>query len=339
MKKRNIFNLLLILFCIQHGLFAQQSSKYKNVEYKFDQKDVHVSMHLYLRDYFINRGDSLTLTPIIKSETNTAILPNIIMIGNNYTFYWSNDKNVFLKDGNSPTYITYRTNIPYEPWMEDSKLIIKTNLNRIGGAELYNYTETLKKALTAEYDQPIGITTNRSPNITNTETADNHSLKSNIFCLRYPYKNAIEVANTQELNDLKNMMDYIMANKEITLIKIDINAITSIDGIYFDNEQLTQKQATVFKNYLQRSYNIPESYFRIKGSSEDWDGLAKLVEDSNMPYKQDVLNIMSKYGIFNGRERELMLLKNGEPYIYMKNRMFSQSQKIECKIIYRDIKK
>lgn len=329
MEKKSILSLLIILFCIQQVVLAQQNSKYENIQYKHNQKEVCVSMYIQLQNHYINMGDSLTLTPIIKSGTKTTILPNIIMIGNNQMFYSSNDKNALSKDKNSQTNITYKVNTPYEPWMENAELILSTSLNQVGGTELYSYTEVLKKNPTLEYNKPINLVSN------NVQVVNSDSIKSILFSLRYPYKKAITIADSNEMGELKDFMNRIISNDNITLIRIDINAITSIDGTYSDNEQLTLKQATAFKNYLQQSYNIPESYFQVKGSSEDWDGLAKQVEDSDMPYKQEVLNIMSKYGIFNGREKELMLLKSGEPYIYMKNNMFPESQRVECKIVYR----
>ncbi len=339
MERKSILSLLIILFCIQQGTLAQQKNKYRDVEYKHDQKEMQINMSLYLRDYFVNLGDSLTLTPIIKSDKKTISLPNIIIVGNNYAFYWSNNIGVFLKGKNSPTHMSYNVNVPYEAWMENSQLIVKTDLNRIGGSELYSNIEKLKDRPTSGYDNFKHVSTPpaQTYNITSTESEDK-SIRAVIYSLRYPYKKAMMISQSQELNSLNDEMDRIMHDDNIVLIRIDINVTTSIDGVYLDNDELTLKQANAFKNYLQKSYNIPEAYFRIKGASEDWDGLARQVEDSDMPYKQDVLNVMSKYGIFNGRERELMLLKSGEPYVYMKNHMFPQSQQVECRILYKERK-
>lgn len=335
MIKRSILAFLVITFCFQQNTArAQQDSKYKNIKYNHDQEDLYLSMDLYLQDYYINSGDSLTLTPIIKAGDKTTALPNVIMMGGNQLFFSSDDKDALKQDKNNLTHIIYKTNIPFESWMANAELILSTKLNQTNGVQLYNYTEKLKGSPAQKSNNFTELLPNTTSSVINENLDNDNSIKSITFSLKYPYKKAMTVASTKELKELNDIMSNITDNENATLIRIDINAITSIDGTYADNEKLTLEQATAFKSYLQQIYDIPESYFEVKGSSEDWDGLAKLVEDSNMAYKQEVLDIMSKYGIFNGREKELMLLKGGQPYIYMKNNMFPESQKLECKIVF-----
>lgn len=319
----------MLLFSIQQNAQVQQNSKFKRIDYKHDQKEVEVSLQFDLQDYYVNPGDSLTLTPIIKSGARNLILPNIIMKGNDQLFYSSNNKDALKQK--SATNIEYKVRVPYQRWMEDSELNLKTNLNRVSGAPLYDYVENIRSGINLPQNN-FELLSNTPPALT---IYDESLIKMKVFDLHYPSKTSLTVIDCPQLKGLKETMNWIMNNNEIMLVGIYVSATTSIDGIYADNEKLTTRQAETFKNYLQQYYNIPESYFHIKGNSEDWDGLAKQVEDSNMPYKQEVLDIMSKYGIFNGREKALMDLKGGSPYIYMKKNMFPKSQYVECRIVYR----
>ncbi len=251
------------------------------------------------------------------------------MKGNDQLFYSSNNKNVLKQK--SPTNIEYKVRVPYQRWMDDSELNMKTNLNKVGGAPLYDYIENIRSGINLPQNN-FELLSSTPPTLT---IYDESLIKMKVFDLHYPSKTSLTVIDSPELKSMKETMNWIMNNDAIMLIGIYVSATTSIDGIYSENEKLTTKQATTFKNYLQQYYNIPESYFHIRGNNEDWDGLAKQVEDSNMPYKKEVLDIMSNYGIFKGREKALMDLKGGVPYIYMKNNMFPKSQYVECRIVYR----
>ncbi|MDR2001788.1 MAG: hypothetical protein LBQ74_02035 [Prevotella sp.] len=54
-----------------------------------------------------------------------------------------------------------------------------------------------------------------------------------------------------------------------------------------------------------------------------------------MPYQQEVLNIINNTGIFTGRELKLMQLAQGNPYRYMRDNLFPQQWRIECRVVYR----
>ena len=52
-----------------------------------------------------------------------------------------------------------------------------------------------------------------------------------------------------------------------------------------------------------------------------------MVSRSNMEHKEAVLSIITNYGIYNGREKKLMELKQGDPYRYMLKMFFPALRK------------
>lgn len=73
---------------------------------------------------------------------------------------------------------------------------------------------------------------------------------------------------------------------------------------------------------------------------ENWDGLRKMVAESDMMEKEDILHIIDNtpaainYHTNTSRKKSLMLYKHGEPYRYMLNEYYPHLRKAICKIKY-----
>ncbi|MDR1884011.1 MAG: DUF3868 domain-containing protein [Prevotella sp.] len=359
MKKIFYMFLAITFVCLQQKANAQQSNnaRYNNVEFGYDKEEVHVKIQLNLRNYYIESGDSLTLTPLIRSASNVRELPNVVLIGEgNQGFYLYNRS--FL-DRSARRFSAasgrknelYQARVPYEAWMNNSRLDMKIELNQIGGFPLHSYIDVLKDNISVQvpelrnqpdpgrlpYSYPKqGLSaTARSRNENDFSNPADLPRETGIFDLRLSNKKSFAAADAAEIDKVKALIDWVMTNEKVSLVGVYISAYTSVDGIYLDNEQLTNEQALAIKRHLLAGNNYPDHLFYTEGKGEDWLGLTELVEQSGMYSKDEVLNIINNTGIFTGRERKLMELANGDPYRYMREYLFPQQWRIECRIVYR----
>ncbi|WP_029905768.1 DUF3868 domain-containing protein [Prevotella sp. 10(H)] len=353
MNKKIIFALTLaMLCCIQLSVLAQGSSgvKFKDVEFKHDNKDVNISMYLNLQDYYVEVGDSLTLTPIIRSTTNMLPLQNVVLIGQGKQGFYLSDMNyaeqsfrIPVASLNPQKNIFYQTSVPYESWMDNSMLDMRVELNQIGGFPLYNYSHLVENQIREEvkYEQvPASLPVEYAELKTSRPVISSEAevREATLYDIQLPEKNpgSYRLADPNDIETIRHKVKQIIEDNTKSLMGIYITAFTSVDGIYIDNENMTMKQAFDFKDQIHRGIDCPESLFFIDWKGEDWSGLEDLIKQSDMDYKSEALTIINNTGIFAGRERKLMSLANGRPYRYMKENLFPQQWRIECKVVYKN---
>lgn len=146
----------------------------------------------------------------------------------------------------------------------------------------------------------------------------------------YPdYKN-----NREEISKVDQILAPLTDNRFSTLSRLRIRGYSSPDGPYGDNERLAKARSGLFARYLRDAYNIPRSSIEVSSEAEDWEGLIDLLQEYRPPYTDAALDIIHRYGIFNGREKQLMGLQGGAPYKDMLHRFFPKLRRIEVVVQY-----
>lgn len=73
---------------------------------------------------------------------------------------------------------------------------------------------------------------------------------------------------------------------------IRIVAFASPEGNSVLNKRLSEKRAIRIADFLRRSTDLPDSLIETDPRGVDWCGLIGLVEVSDMPYREEVLDIL-----------------------------------------------
>lgn len=115
------------------------------------------------------------------------------------------------------------------------------------------------------------------------------------------------------------------------LENIVICSWASPEGVNRLNELLSALRADSLKAYVVRHTGIPEGLVSVRGEGIAWDMLHRMVAESDMRYKEEVLHILEhtpvwvfdKAGrVVDGRKKQLMDLHGGRPYNYMLENFF-----------------
>lgn len=147
----------------------------------------------------------------------------------------------------------------------------------------------------------------------------------------YPdYKN-----NRAEINKIDAILQPLVSEGYADIERIRVRGYASPDGDYKVNEQLAANRSKLFAGYVRDAYGLPRSLFDVSSVAEDWEGLKELLRQGRPPYEQAVLGIISRYGIFSGREKHLMDLQGGVPYKEMLRTYFPRLRRIEVVVEYR----
>jgi len=146
--------------------------------------------------------------------------------------------------------------------------------------------------------------------------------------------------NAAELDKLSDFIRQAFAHPDYTVSRILLTGYSSIEGDYAHNEALSRERVEYFHAYLQVRH--PELYrypHNVAWVAEDWQGLSKLVRNSNLNERDEILEIIRKVRVYDDREALLMKLNGGHAYHIMKRTMFSQLRRVELQVEYKQAPK
>lgn len=113
---------------------------------------------------------------------------------------------------------------------------------------------------------------------------------------------------------------------------VEIRGAASPEGGSALNKDLALSRANVLKRYLQGLVDAPDSLFTIRTAGPDWEGLADMVEASDMPYRTEVLDILYNCPewvvrdgkVVDSRKRRLERLNYGRVWNYMLDKFYPE---------------
>lgn len=114
-----------------------------------------------------------------------------------------------------------------------------------------------------------------------------------------------------------------------------ITGYASPEDTYDHNKRLSERRANSMRDWLADHYGLDKATISTSGAGEDWDGLRTLIADSDMRYRDEVLDIIDNYDLWHGREKRLMDLHGGSAYKYMLTHLFPPLRRMELKMEYR----
>lgn len=147
---------------------------------------------------------------------------------------------------------------------------------------------------------------------------------------------------------LKSFADRLRALQQDTsrcIRQVRIVSGTSPEGTAKANRRLAYNRSERIRHYLNRHFPSWNLSFDIRSEAEDWAGLAALVAASDMPARDEVLEILRNTPVWvieNGkvvdsRKRQLGMLQGGRPWRYMEERFFPELRRSKVRVVYENI--
>lgn len=358
--KRNIITLLVLL--VIHGTIANAQKKnpiYLNsLTSSVQNNNLDIDLTLDISECNIKRGNSIYLYPILASSTDTLSLPNIIINSRSahqtYKRFprhhsFANALVVHELRKNDKT-LDYTISIKNRPWMKSAKLLLyKADCfcGNIKGQELI-LVENMAKSNKPFKSRPrsrrftIHSADSLDFNVTEYQPIEEYektrfehgeaylNFKQGKSEILFDYKN-----NGQTLSQTSAFFNRVVRDQDIDIKSIKVVGYCSIEGTYKHNLELSRDRAKSFTNWLRGRYpELNGHYFDIQWKGEDWDRLAKLIDQSEYYWKYGALDVIYRYGVFDGREQKLMSMHGGNPYRQMYKEYFPLLRRVYYRIDY-----
>lgn len=144
--------------------------------------------------------------------------------------------------------------------------------------------------------------------------------------------------NPRELQRADSLIYMLQNNRLLDIRGVSIKGYASPEGGYAANERLAKGRSEGFKQYLIRQYPYNQ-YVRNAATqwvAEDWEGLARLVRDSDLPHKEEILSVvLDHYMAPDTKEKALQKIGQwSNVYKQMLDTMFPKLRRIELRVDY-----
>ena len=236
--------------------------------------------------------------------------------------------------------IDYSTKVVFQPWMEGAKLVAESV--RRGCCKVLADGSSVVADNITFYIQPAPVPDKLStgdrlaqqyPFLAPVSEMANFDFNNRDGSVTLYFRQAISTLdldfrdNRSRFETLMRVIDELERSNDSKVARIMVAGFASPEGTVEFNQALSQRRADVIVNQLRYRSGIRQDLIQVFYGGEDWNGLRKMVERSDLPEKYSIINIIDNTPLWDsyrkiGRESQLMKLNGGRTYRYLYHNYF-----------------
>lgn len=265
----------------------------KSIKAERSENNLFVSMQIDLSSLKLKSDREITYLPVLSYEDTVLELPRVVVAGRNRHILHRRHNDL---PNNARLYrpgknIAYSAVIPYEQWMETATLSLSEDECGCG----------FKPVSSQRYDIAILDFTPKvfSPSyafITPVaELVKTREARGSAY-IDFPV-NRTEIRpdyrrNPEELQKIRHTIDILRGDTDTRIVSVSIEGFASPEGPYTNNERLAKGRTSALADYVRGLYTFDSSIMKSTWVAEDWNGLRRYVESSDIANKTDILAII-----------------------------------------------
>lgn len=310
-----------------------------NKQVKKQGNEVKVNMDLNLDKLNLKSNEGLVLIPMIVNGNDTLKMPATEILGRKRYIYYqrngqtatANPLKVVKRQKNEAQTINYAYSAPYSQWMQGSQLVI--------GQDVCGCNQAIVEEgmLSQAGDAILGPWKMQFAYVQPQPEAVKARQENGTARLKFNINKALIVANlgnnNAELNKIRQTIDMVKNDKDVTITSILLHGYASPDGSYANNEKLAQNRTEALRNYLKGIYPVADNLFKVSSTAEDWEGVKKYIANNEIPQKETVLNIINSNMTPDEMEKAIAN-KAGEAHKYLIQNVYPDLRRTEYTVNY-----
>ncbi len=278
-----------------------------------------VDMTLGLSGLSVDGNRAVLLTPRLVNGMDSVDLPSVGIYGRRrYYFYVRNGESMLsgkeemsYRASDRPDSIAYNKVLPYREWMNGAELTLhrsdygccNTLLAEQSGT-LGGYTETVAFFPELVYVRPAA------------EMVKSRSLEGSAF-IDFPV-NRTEInpeyrRNSVELGKIRSTIDSVRDDRDVTITQVWLKGFASPESPYAHNRELAIGRTEALRKYISQLYSFSDGVIAIDYEPEDWAGLRRYVEQSDIKHREEILALIDSDREPDAKEWQI---KSGYPDEY-----------------------
>ncbi|MDR1258807.1 MAG: DUF3868 domain-containing protein [Tannerellaceae bacterium] len=312
---------------------------------------VRMVLDLDLSNLAIGTERFLQLTPVLVSPNGRELkMQHLIINGRQRHRLFMRDKvlNTQGRRRNNDTYeaielnsdnrkvYRYHQTVGYENWMRDAQLNIVSDLCGCAGNKPQIISEKVANRIIIDGAQAYRAIPNVAYIRPEVEAVKARSESSDVF-LDFPVAQ-VEInpsygSNPRELAKIESVIRELRSDANLQVTGTTITGFASPEGNVMNNNQLALGRAEALRNYLSMRGVIPANLYRIGVGGEDWNTLARMVQNSYIEPKGAILSIIQAYSGEMRKDR-LRVLGGGAVYQRLLQEYYPRLRRVVSRIEY-----
>lgn len=291
---------LFVIIAVLAGFAASARAQrvddvvFEDVRIKKNGDLMTVSMNINIEELDVRSRRSLHIVPVLRNGEDSLELAPVGIYGRGrYIYYLRNGESVFeelgeevYKEKDAPDHISYSTNVSFAEWMDGSQVHISQKTCGCCEKLMDENSAALAEFKIPVFD-PHMIFVQPDPEIEKIRELSGEAYIEFIVSrtdIRPEYRN-----NIVEINKILATIDSVKNDKDITVKKIHLKGFASPESPYSNNERLAKGRTEALKQYVLDQYDFDESTIITDYEPENWEGLRRFVESSNIPNRDAIL--------------------------------------------------
>ena len=272
-----------------------------NIDVARTENNLFVKMDLDLSGYStLNSNREVTVTPMLVNKEDTLRLPALTIAGRSRYYLHIREGE---EDWPSPALykasknltVPYQASAPFSTWMGKAELVLSAKScgccgEPIAATDIPAKTLDLTPKEKVTYRPLFAIVTPKA------ELVKHREIKGSAY-IDFPV-NRTELypdyrRNPAELAKINATIDSVRLDKDVQFKAMTIKGYASPEGSYTNNVRLAKGRTATLKDYVLGQYSFPSSIIATSYEPEDWEGLRRYVEKSDIADREGILAIIN----------------------------------------------
>lgn len=298
--KRTIFILASLFVTTIMAVAAAQTTtsiipgvSVENFNINRNGKYLTVTMDIDLSKLDVSSNRAVLLTPRLANGADSLDLPSVGIYGHRRYYYYirngistiSGETEKSFKASNKPEQVEYDNHIPYEKWMDGATLKFHRSDWGCCQALLAEYEGLLGRHREAFFPELVFV----QPKA---EIMKSRSLSGSAY-IDFPVDKTVIYPdyrrNTVELGKIQATIDSVRNDKDVTITSVWLKGFASPESPYKHNTDLAIGRTAALKKHIGQLYHFADSIIRTDYEPEDWAGLRRYVDQSNIDHRTEIL--------------------------------------------------
>ena len=301
--KRTIF-ILAILLGIGNMLKTMAQStrditpgvSIENFNMNREGKYLTVEMNLDLNKLNVDANRAVLLTPRLVNGTDSLDLPSVGIYGRRRYYYYvrngigsiSGENETVYRVSDKPDNVAYNNLAEYEAWMDGATLKFHRSDWGCCHEILAEYEGIVGRHREAFFPELVFV----QPKA---EIMKSRSLSGSAY-IDFPVDQTVIYPdyrrNTVELGKIQATIDSVRNDKDVTITSVWLKGFASPESPYKHNTDLAIGRTAALKKHIGQLYHFADSIIRTDYEPEDWAGLRRYVEQSNINHRTEILTMI-----------------------------------------------
>lgn len=301
--KRTLFILAAMSGIVNMPETVAQNTKYitpdisiENFNMNREGKYLAVEIDLDLNKLDVDANRAVLLTPRLVNGTDSLNLPSVGIYGRRRYYYYirngmgsiSGDNETVYRAADKPDSLVYNNLAEYKGWMDGAMLKFHRSDWGCCHEILAEYDGILGRHSEAFFPELVFV----QPKA---EIMKNRSLSGSAY-IDFPVDQTVIYPdyrrNTVELGKIQATIDSVRNDDDVTITSVWLKGFASPESPYKHNTELAIGRTAALKKHIGQLYHFADSIIRTDYEPEDWDGLRRYVEQSNINHRSEILALI-----------------------------------------------